>query len=142
MNICIPIETDQGINSQLSLHFSQTPKFIIVNTETMHLEVVDNNDANGRNDQDLCLHLASEKGVEAVVVGGIALEALSDLQSAGLCVYASTKDTVKEIVSEFVSGNINPVTVGHTCTLGNRRFGGRGFGGFGCGGGANGGCAC
>ena len=137
MKICIPIDKDDGLDSALSLHFGKAPMFIVVNMTTLETETFANSGPASRTDAALCRILAAEQNVTAVVVGGIGLDALSDLQSSGLAVYSSAKDTVKEIVEEVAAGDINPVTLGCSCKSG----GGRGFGGAGCGGGF-GGCRC
>jgi predicted Fe-Mo cluster-binding NifX family protein len=142
MNICIPVEKNDGLDSQLCLHFGKAPMFVVINTDTLHMEVYENIASDSEPDSSACCKLAAEGEINSVVVGGIGLEALSDLQATGLSVYSSTKDTVREIVDEFSSGALNPITMGNRCRSGSRGFGGRGrgFGGVGCGGGA--GCGC
>jgi predicted Fe-Mo cluster-binding NifX family protein len=140
MNICIPVEADHGMESQLSLQFSSAPKFAVVNTRTLSCEVVDNSDPVVEAGAAPCLELATQKEVGVVVVGGISLDALVALKSAGLSVYSSSRDTVREIVADYRDGELAPITLGIGCKHGGRGFGGRGFGGMGCGGGGSCGC--
>jgi predicted Fe-Mo cluster-binding NifX family protein len=140
MNICIPIDNDNGLDSPLCLHFANAPHFIIVNTETLSFGVYENRDDKEQTDAERCAVLSSKNGVEAVVVGGIGLDALVELQYADLEVYTSSKETVRGIVSEVQNKELNPVTLGNSCKSGGRGFGGRGFSGAGCGG--PGGCCC
>jgi predicted Fe-Mo cluster-binding NifX family protein len=119
MNICIPIEENQGMKSRMCLHFGTAPKFVIVDTDTMMFEVVDNPE------RPRLMRFLSARKVESVVVGGIGLASLDELHAASISVYSSTEDTIEEIVHAFNTGTINPVTLGAPCQQ--RKGGSRSF---------------
>ena len=127
MKIGIPIDEDKGLLSQICLHFGKAPKFLVVNTQTKKFNVINNGDTATASRQSSVVALLSAQKVSSVVVGGIGLGALDTLQSAGIAVYSSAKDTVDEIVEEVNAGSINPVTLGNSCS--HKRRGGRGFNG-------------
>lgn len=133
MNICIPIEEDLGLSSQISLHFSQAPKFIVVNTQTLSLEVFDRKILAAETDAGHIIMITRSLDIERVVVGGIGLDALAELQDAGLEVFSSTKDTAREIIEECQQGALNPIVLGGNCKGMGGGFG-RGFNGGTCGG--------
>jgi predicted Fe-Mo cluster-binding NifX family protein len=118
MNICIPIEENLGMKSRMCLHFGTAPKFVIVDTDTLMFEVVDNPD------RRRLMRFLRELKVGSVVVGGIGLSALDELHAADIAVYSSGEDTIEEIVHAFNTGTINPVTLGAPC---HRKGGGRSF---------------
>lgn len=123
MKLCIPIDENLGLSSDLCLHFSTAPKFLIVDIQTMSFEVLDNQDGGCRAAEHLP-RLLSAHNVKSVVVGGISLTALDSLHDAGISVFSSTEDTVLKIVQAFNDGTINPVALKTSC---NRRSVGRNF---------------
>lgn len=133
MNICIPIEEDLGLSSEISLHFSRAPMFIVVNTQTLSFEVFDRKTLGAETDAGQILMITRRADIERVVVGGIGLEALAELQDADLEVFSSTKDTVREIIEEGQQGTLTPIALGDNCKNRSRGFG-RGFNGGTCGG--------
>jgi len=42
MNICIPVESDAGLQSSVNAHFGSAPVFLIVDTDTMDIRAVAN----------------------------------------------------------------------------------------------------
>ena len=130
MNICIPIDKDEGLLSQMSLHFSTARQYMIIDTKTMGYRLVDNADpdAAGASGADLL----READIDSIVVGGIGVRSLSELQAAGIDVVSTGEDTVENIVASYQDGDVNRVTLEHTCRF---KHSGRGFRGpGGCGG--------
>jgi predicted Fe-Mo cluster-binding NifX family protein len=123
MKLCIPIDENRGLSSDLCLHFSTAPKFLVIDIQTMSFEVLDNPD-DARSAPDRLLRLLSEHDVKSAVVGGIGLTALDSLCDAGISVFSSAEDTVSKIVQAFKAGTTNPVTLGTACS---KQSVGRGF---------------
>ncbi len=128
MNICIPIEVDKGLESEICLRFGTASQFIIVDTNTMKYNIVQGDDS----DQTVPEAIMASEKIDSVVVGGIGVRSLCDFKEAGIDVVSTREDRVEEIVASFNKGEVNPVTLDHTCAF---RHVGRGFRGpGGCGG--------
>ncbi len=129
MNICIPVTNDQGLQSEVCQHFGSAPLFLIVNTDTRGTETVLNH--NHQHAHGMCQPLASLQGhqLDAIVVGGIGMGALTKLQAAGIEVYLSEHATVEETLGAYEGGLLKKVTPRNAC----RHHGSGGTSQTGCG---------
>ena len=115
MNICIPITQDNGIRSPVSLHFGSAPIFMVVDTESGTCRAITN--GNLHHDHGMCQplsQLAGEK-LDAMVVGGIGMGAVSKFNAASIRVFFSDHSTVEETVAAFKSGTLREVTPAMAC---------------------------
>ncbi|MFO7761071.1 MAG: NifB/NifX family molybdenum-iron cluster-binding protein [Thermodesulfobacteriota bacterium] len=96
------------LDSELDPRFGRAQYFLIVDTETMALEVVENT-------QNLNLpkgagiqagKTVADQGVEAVITGNCGPKAFSTLNSANIKVITGIGGKVKEAVEKFKSGNL------------------------------------
>ena len=53
MNICIPVEQDQGLQSQVCAHFGSAPAFLIVATDSGDCRAIDNKNQHHGHERDL-----------------------------------------------------------------------------------------
>lgn len=115
MNICIPIETDQGIESEVYGHFGSAPGFLIVDTDTLEIRSITNN--NEHHAHGMCQPVAAIAGekVDGIVVGGIGGGALMKFNQAGYKVFYSQFATVKETVAAFKAGTLREFAVENAC---------------------------
>jgi len=115
MNICIPVENDQGLDSPVCAHFGSAPLFMLVDTETRNCRALPN--SNQHHGHGMCMPLASLDGeqVDALVVGGIGMGALNRLQARGINVFLSDRHTVREAVDAHSQGRLRPVTPENAC---------------------------
>lgn len=115
MKICIPVEEDKGIESQVCLHFGSAPGFMIVDTETgSHRLIANRNQHHGHGQ---CTPLSALQGeeVDAMAVGGIGGGALNKLTAANIRVYGCAKTSVAEIVADFKAGKLQPMQSSSCC---------------------------
>jgi predicted Fe-Mo cluster-binding NifX family protein len=115
MKICLPTETDRGLDALLYGHFGSAPYFTIADTETGTLEVRDNQ---GRVHAHGACHPVGAiegLGVQAVVCGGMGLRALQKLEESGLEVYRSEAVTVGEALREIKEGRAEKLTADGAC---------------------------
>jgi predicted Fe-Mo cluster-binding NifX family protein len=132
LNICIPIQEDKGLKSEICIHFGSAARFIVVDTDTLAYRVVSTGiEAAEGNPVDLI----TRDPIDSVVVGGIGVRSLCDLREAGVDVVSTREDRVDDIVASFKEGDVNEINLDHTCRLQQRGRGFRGFGG--CGGGGH-----
>lgn len=115
MNICIPVESDAGLQSSVNAHFGSAPVFLIIDTDTMDVRAVANR--NKAHAHGACQPLAALAGqaVDAVVVGGIGVGALNKFRAANIHVFISQFPTVRETVDAFNAGTLQPVTPKTAC---------------------------
>ncbi len=115
MNICIPVETDQGIKSEVYDHFGSAPGFLIVDVDTLECRLVSNN--NIHHAHGMCQPAAAIAGekVDGVVVGGIGRGALMKLSLAGYKIFHSQFATVKETVDAFKTGKLPEFSIQNAC---------------------------
>lgn len=115
MNICIPVEADQGLESPVCAHFGSAPLFLIVDTDTEACRAIVNGSqhhAHGR-----CMPLQSLQGeqIDGMVVSGIGMGALNKLTAAGVQVYRSQHATVGEAVAAYKAGSLEAMKPDMTC---------------------------
>ena len=115
MTICIPVKTDQGLDSPVSEHFGSAPLFMIVDTDSAACRAVANH--NAHHAHGMCMPLNSLQGerLDGIVVGGIGAGALFKLQAAGLQVYLSRCRTVADTVAAYKAGELQTVEPGMAC---------------------------
>jgi predicted Fe-Mo cluster-binding NifX family protein len=115
MNICIPVERDDGLKSQVCAHFGSAPAFLIVDTETDQCRSVTN--ANQHHGHGMCMPLQSLQGeaIDGMVVGGIGMGALNKLNAANIRVYVARAGTVVEVLAAFKAGTLQPMLAHMAC---------------------------
>jgi len=96
MKICFPVESNEGLNSEVYGHFGSAPLFVMVDSETREVCEVVNRDQ--QHAHGACNPLRALGGVaaDAIIVGGIGGGALMGLQRAGLTVYRARGATVAD----------------------------------------------
>jgi predicted Fe-Mo cluster-binding NifX family protein len=115
MKIAFPVQTDQGMRSQVYNHFGSAQIFFIVDSETFAVTPVQNADLNHIHGQ--CQPLAALNGavVDAVVVGGIGPGALRKLRAKGIQVFKAAAATVGENLERLAAGELTEFPDNHTC---------------------------
>jgi predicted Fe-Mo cluster-binding NifX family protein len=115
MNICIPIDKDQGLQSPVCAHFGSAPAFLIVDTESGTCRAIPNR--NQHHGHGMCMPLQSLQGeaIDGMVVGGIGMGALNKLNAAGIQVFISRHPTVAETIDAFKAGTLEPMRPGMAC---------------------------
>ena len=115
MNICIPVENDNGLNSTVCAHFGSAPAFIIVNTDDNTYRLVQNQ--NNHHAHGMCTPLASLQGesIDGMLVGGIGMGALNKLNAAAIQVYLAEHETVQQAIEAFNTGALKVVQPGMSC---------------------------
>jgi len=115
MNICIPVNEDKGIQSEVCAHFGSAPAFMIVDIDSGSCRAVANH--NQHHGHGMCMPLQSLQGekIDGMVVGGIGMGALNKLNAAGIRVYISDHGTVAETLAAFKAGALRPMQPDMAC---------------------------
>jgi len=115
MNICIPVDEDNGLASRVCAHFGSAPLFMIVDTDGESCRAIPNH--NQHHGHGMCMPLEALQGesLDGMVVGGIGMGALNKLIAAGLRVYVSEHPTVAETVGAFKAGTLRTMQPDMAC---------------------------
>jgi len=115
VNICIPVEADQGLASPVCAHFGSAPFFMIVDTDSGTCRAIPNR--NQHHAHGMCQPLAAIQGEDlgGIVVGGIGMGALNKLQMAGLQVYRAQHPTVEMTLASFRAGELPTMSAEAAC---------------------------
>ena len=115
MKLCIPIAENQALNSIVYGHFGSAPFFMLLDSETLALEPLNNHDEHHVHGACNPLKALAGRAVDAVIVGGIGAGAIRGLRNAGIAVYHSPAQTVAEVVAQFNAGKLPELDVQHAC---------------------------
>jgi len=115
MKLCFAVQEDRGIESNVYGHFGSAPAFVVVDTELQEAVTVGNRDLNHAH--GACNPIAAIGGqkVDAVIVGGIGAGAVRGLNAAGIKVYRSVGETVKENLMLFKDNMLPELTINNAC---------------------------
>ena len=115
MRICIPVNEDQGLQSEVCAHFGSAPAFLIVDTDSNDCRVIVNR--NQHHSHGMCTPLASLQGeiLDGIVVGGIGMGALNKLMAAGISVFRAEHPMVSTTVDAFKAGSLIRMQPGMAC---------------------------
>jgi predicted Fe-Mo cluster-binding NifX family protein len=115
MKICFPIQTNEGLSSTVYNHFGSAPLFLVVDTATNDIAVINNRDQN--HVQGACNPTKALDGrqVDAIVVGGIGAGALTKLNQMGIRVHRAGAPTVAENIPVLTSGKLPELTLQACC---------------------------
>ena len=116
MKICIPTEEPMGLDSVAYGHFGSAPYFLIYDSETKEIEVLNNNEAEHEHGQCNPVTPLKDKGVQAVVVAGMGARALQNLQSIGITAYRIENGTkVQTIIENLDLNKLEKLAVENCC---------------------------
>jgi predicted Fe-Mo cluster-binding NifX family protein len=115
MKVCFPAKTLEGMKSLVYEHFGSAPGFVIIDTESMNLEEIQNGDMHHEHGMCQPLKALGGRQVDAVVVGGIGMGALLKLQTQGIKVFHAANGTVLQNLDLIKNGNLPQFDAQHTC---------------------------
>ena len=104
MKIAVTSKGDD-LESEVDTRFGRCQYFVIVDSETMEFEVLENESAmaaGGAGPQ--AAQAISQKGVGAVITGNVGPNAFQALEAAGIQMFIGSTGTVKEMLEKYKSG--------------------------------------
>jgi predicted Fe-Mo cluster-binding NifX family protein len=115
MKLCFPVETNDGIDSQVYGHFGSAPLFIVHDTESNETSAIDNRNLGHVHGQ--CSPVAALDGsdIDAIVVGGIGAGAIMKLNTMGIKVFQAYQGTVKSNLDLFKQKALSEISVDQAC---------------------------
>ncbi|NOZ64152.1 MAG: dinitrogenase iron-molybdenum cofactor biosynthesis protein [Caldiserica bacterium] len=103
--------TAQGptLDSLVDPRFGRAPYYILVDTETMQFEAIENPYVQALSGAGIqAAQFVANKGIEAVLTGSCGPNSFQVLQSAGMKVIVGVAGKVKEAVERFKKGELQP----------------------------------
>lgn len=116
MQICFPVNKNDGLNSRIFGHFGSAPQFVVFDTQTREIKEMLNRDRDHAHGACKPLEALGGRAFDAIVVSGIGSGALSGLTRAGLKVYMAQGATILENVDKFESGELNEYDYYNVCS--------------------------
>jgi predicted Fe-Mo cluster-binding NifX family protein len=115
MQICIPVNDDQGLDSSVCAHFGSAPLFMILDTASGEYRTLTNH--NQHHGHGMCQPLSAIAGekLDGMVVGGIGARALTRLEQAGIRVFLAQHPTVRETLAAVQAGGLPVMTSQMAC---------------------------
>lgn len=108
MKICITSEGNR-LDSQVDPRFGRCMYFIVLKTDTMEFDVIDNSNAQAMGGAGVQAgKVIIETGAEAVLTGNVGPNAYRTLQAGGVEIITGVSGMVKEAVEKFKNGELKP----------------------------------
>lgn len=120
MNICVPVENSDGLNSKVYGHFGSAPFFAICDMATGKIELLDNGNQHHEHGKCNPLGALAGKDIEAILAGGIGARALAHLNSGGIKVYRAPQGPLSTALELFKKNELTELIPadccqGHSC---------------------------
>ena len=115
MKLCIPTETNEGLNSNVCGHFGSAPYFMIYDAETGTFEVITN--TNMHHSHGMCqpLSLIGDKHIDAVVCQGMGMGAFQKLSSKGIKAYKVNAKSVEQLIKDYKGKLLEEISFENAC---------------------------
>ena len=104
--VCVTSEGD-NLDSKVDPRFGRCQYFIIVDTDTMKSEAINNPNIDSMGGAGIQSgQLIAEKQVKAVLTGNVGPNAFQALEAAGLSVFTGARGTVREAIEKYLAGEL------------------------------------
>jgi len=103
--------TGDNIDSDVDPRFGRCINFLVVDTDTMQLEVVGNSGTQSAHGAGIgAAQRVASLNVGAVITGHVGPNAHMALSRTGIKVYTGAKGTVKDAINQYKEGKLNEAT--------------------------------
>ena len=102
--------TGNSMDSQMDQRFGRAASFIIVQTETMEFEALDNKASASAGGAGIsAAQMIADKDVKAVITGNVGPNAMNVLKAASIEIFKGLNATVKENVEQYNKGTLEKI---------------------------------
>ncbi|MBU1125887.1 MAG: NifB/NifX family molybdenum-iron cluster-binding protein [Candidatus Omnitrophica bacterium] len=116
MKICIPTQTDQGLNAEVHAHFGSAAYFTIYDTEKESIETIDNGNMHHAHGTCHPMKALGLKDIDAVVCAGMGARAVMGLNAAGIKAFRVQGGSVSEVIKQFAQSTLEEITPDNACS--------------------------
>ncbi|HTP66000.1 MAG TPA: NifB/NifX family molybdenum-iron cluster-binding protein [Geobacteraceae bacterium] len=114
MKLCFPIITAEGLDSAIYGHFASAPRFLVVNTASMHSHVIANCDPEKLYAGCNPFMALRDQKLDGIVVEGIGDDALRTMNMCGFRVFQAESTSVRENMELFARQALPELEVLHS----------------------------
>lgn len=115
MKVCIPVKENKGLESVPYNHFGSAPFFLICDSESGEIKVIENGDMNHAHGMCQPLKAIGGEDIDVVLVGGIGAGALMKLNNQGIRVYRVAEEIVSKNIELLKRNELAEFTVHNSC---------------------------
>lgn len=116
MKICIPTETNEGLNAKVYGHFGSAPYFTLYDTGTEIVKVVANNNAEHAHGMCQPLSVIGDESVNVVICSGMGARAVQKLNAANIKALRASAGTVSQIIVKYKENALEEITPENACS--------------------------
>ena len=123
MKVCIPTNSERGLDDTVGEHFGRVPTYTIVDLESEDVKVIPNtsNHMGGtKNPPEVLV----EHGVNVMICQGLGRRAITMFNDFGIDVYIGASGTVKDAIDAYKNGQLRKASETDAC--GQHAFRGQG----------------
>lgn len=103
--------TGNNIDSDVDPRFGRCINFLIVDTDTMLIEVIGNSGAQSAHGAGIgAAQKVASLNVGAIITGHVGPNAYMALSKTGIKIYTGAKGTVKDAITQYKEGKLNEAT--------------------------------
>lgn len=103
--------TGKTMDSQMDQRFGRAASFIIVETNTLDYEAIDNTAAASSGGAGIsAAQTVADKEAKAVITGNVGPNAMNVLKAANIEIYQGSAASVKENVALFIKGTLQKIS--------------------------------
>jgi predicted Fe-Mo cluster-binding NifX family protein len=115
MKICIPVETNKGLDSHLDSHFGSSAFFLLYNTQTCDIEIISNH--NSKHEHGMCnpLEVLASHDVQIVICRGMGARAVQRLQEAKVDTFCTDAQTVRDALIQYENRQLKEINAENAC---------------------------
>ena len=118
--VAVPSNNPGGLTAEISAHFGHCDMFTLINIQGGQIASVDtvNNVEHGAGGCLGPVNLLRDKGVQAIVVGGIGARPMQAFTEAGIAVYYADRNALQnvgEAASSMIAGKFPMMRADQTC---------------------------
>jgi predicted Fe-Mo cluster-binding NifX family protein len=109
MKICVT-STGNNLESSLDQRFGRAAVFLIVDTDTMDIEVIDNQAATAAGGAGVTsAQTVVDKDIQTLITGNVGPNAMRVLHAADIDIFKGLNGSVKENIEAFKQGKLNKI---------------------------------
>ena len=107
MIVAFPIESENGLKSKIDEHFGVAPFFLIVDSDSKKIEVLQNKKFSDKHASCKSDRFAGDMNIEAVITKCIGNGSLRNLNKQNIKVFQAQSNLVEENLKLLVNGKLN-----------------------------------
>jgi predicted Fe-Mo cluster-binding NifX family protein len=117
MKICVSASSN-NLDANVDSRFGRCPYFIIVDSDTMEYEVIENKSTNAAHGAGIqAAQTVANMDVKVIITGNVGPNAFNVLSASGIKIVTGVSSSVKESVEKYKNGELeevnNPTVGGH-----------------------------